>query len=232
MTRYSRHPRSERQRARILAAIAVEPLTAQQLADRLHLSRDGVNLHLAKMKAMKPRLIHVSGHVYNPLGGRPAPQYSPGDKLDANYTSSRAPTRHNRVSEQLALAKKELGANPMTAANLGLKLGIRASRARFYIAKLRATKQAYIKDWIPMAAGSAPIYAVGDKPDAPRRQITGQEAWAKKKARRKKDDAAQAQYDKELARRRLDYRIERCKSKPNSWLGALSPLTRQGRDAA
>lgn len=221
MSRYTRHPRRDRQRARILAAIASGPLTAQELADRLHLSRDGINLHIAQMRKETPRALHISGHVFNRKGGRPAPQYSLGDLPDATYTASRAPTRHEQRDKQRARAKAELKAQPMTARQLGARMGICSGWARHYIGELREEKQAYIKGWATLNAGTAPIYAIGQREDEPKPPQDGKSVYARRKALRKVDDHAQEQYERDLARRRLNGRIEKFKRVPQTPFSAL-----------
>jgi hypothetical protein len=231
MTRYANNPRRERLRSRILAAIKNDALTAQQLADRLHLTRDGINVCLQKMKAESPRLIHVSGYVYNPAGGRPAPQYRPGDLPDAVYRPSRASSRHAIVAEQTARAKSELKANPMTCVQLAQVMGLCAGRARLYIADLRANKQAYIKGWATQSAGTAPIYAIGNRPDAPKPVIDGKVRYARLKARHEKDDDAKEAYQRSQARRQLKNRIARMKFEPQTPFSALFAVAKGDRDA-
>lgn len=212
-------PRGAYQRGRILAAIANEPLTAQQLADKLHLTKDAINLHLKVMKEASPRLVHVSGHVYNPDGGRPAPQYRPGDGKDAVYVKTRSilQGRKEVVEQTFERVIALLQRKPMTAKELGDALDLAPARARWYINQLRTCepKRVYIKRFSPNFAGyPAPVYAVGNKPDAvytpkTRRQVH-QEAMLDPDRRQRIQ-----------ARTKLRHFIESKRKKPNGIFGAL-----------
>jgi predicted ArsR family transcriptional regulator len=213
--------RTAYQRGRILAAIAAEALTAQQLADRLHLTRDGINIHLKAMKEAAPRQVHVAGWVYNPQGGRPAPMYRPGDRPDAKYVAARAPTRHLQVGKQLAKIKRLLRAKPMTAAQLGQALGTSSGWARNLVVRLRAEKQVYIAGWQSPGAGIAPLYAMGARDDVPRPPIDPKNAYARLKHRRETDDHAREVYERDLRRRALNSKIKKLKAKPQGIFAAL-----------
>jgi predicted ArsR family transcriptional regulator len=225
-------PRTEYQRGRILAAIATEALTAQQLADKLHLTRDAINIHLKAMKTATPRAVHISGLASCSRGGRPAPRYSPGDKPDAVYTSSRAPTRHLKIEQNFAATLKALRATSMTSAQLGEVLGVSANWARHFVAKLREEHRVYISGWIPMRAGIAPTYTLGDREDVPRPVCDKKAAYMRLKERRKTDPDAQERYERDLRRRAIKDRIAKLKTKPQPWFAALPGAQAAAKAAA
>lgn len=208
------------QRSRILAAIAAEALTAQELADKLHLSRDGINIHLKAMKAAKPRQVHVASWVYNRKGGRPAPRYRPGDEPDAVYQAKRTPTRHLQIDWQLAKIKKLLR-SPMTATQLSLALGVSSNWTRSLLARLRAEKQVRIAGWQSLSAGIAPLYGLGSQDDVPRPPVDPKQAYARLKQRRATDDHARDVHERDLKRRQIKSRIAKLRGKPQAWFAAL-----------
>lgn len=214
-------PRTAYQRGRILAAIATEPLTAQELADRLHLTRDGINIHLKAMKNAEPRQVHVASYDRNVQGGRPAPRYRPGDAKDAVYEPSRTPKRHLQVGKQLAKIKKLLRAKPMSATQLGQALATSPGWARNLVARLRAAKQVYIGGWQSFGSGIAPLYALGAREDVPRPPIDPKNAYARLKRRRETDDHAREVYERDLRRRAVNSKIKKLKAKPQGIFAAL-----------
>jgi predicted ArsR family transcriptional regulator len=205
-------PRREYQRKRILAAIESEPMTAQQLADRLFMSRDGIQLHLNAMKAEKPRLAHVSG--FQPGRARPMPMYSPGDKKDAVYTKKRTPKRHLLVSEREATILKAIKEQPMTAGQLAEKLGLCVSYMRRYTARLHAEKKIHAADWLPNLHGGtrAAKYAIGDRPDAPKPEpLTAKQKNERRWATLKADPQRHGIY----------LQMRRVRKTPQTWFSAL-----------
>jgi predicted ArsR family transcriptional regulator len=212
-------PRGAYQRSRILTAIADVALTAQQLADELHLTRDAINLHLRVMKEVSPRLVHIAGYVYNPDGGRPAPQYRPGDHKDAVYVRTRhiLQGRKEVVDKTFERVITLLQRKPMTAKELGDALDLAPARARWYINHLRTSepKRVYIKRFSPNYAGyPAPVYAAGSRPDA---------VYTPKTPKELHQDAMRDPERREriLARSKLRYFIESKRKKPNGIFGAL-----------
>jgi predicted ArsR family transcriptional regulator len=212
-------PRGAYQRGRILTAIANEPLTAQQLADKLHLTKDAINLHLRVMKEASPRLVHIAGYVYNPDGGRPAPQYRPGDHKDAVYVRTRhiLQGRKEVVDKTIQRVIELLQRKPMTAKELGDTLDLAPARARWYINHLRTSepKRVYVKRFSPNFAGyPAPVYAAGNKPDA---------VYTPKTPKQVHQDAMRDPERRQriLARSKLRHFIESKRKKPNGIFGEL-----------
>jgi len=225
-------PRSAYQRGRILSAIAEKPLTAQELADRLHLTRDGINIHLKALKEATPRAVYVAGWVYNPKGGRPAPQYSPGDKPDAPYVASRAPTRHLQIDNQKAKIMRLLESKKMTILHLAAEMDLSHQWTRHLISDLRQDKHVHIGGWQRQTAGIAPLYAIGDKRDAKKPVITAAEAYKRRKARLKNDPDAKESHQAAQKRRQFRKHIKRLTSTPQTWFSALVPPTTTERSRA
>jgi hypothetical protein len=212
-------PRTAYQRGRILAAIADEPLTAQQLADRLHLTKDGINIHLKAMKEASPRLVHVAGHVYNADGGRPAPKYSAGDQADATYIPTRQilQGRKDVVDRTFKRLVEMLQRSPMTANEIGDALDLAPARARWYISQLRTCepRRVYIKRFeANYGAYPAPVYAVGNKPDAVYTPKTRADVY--------RDVMADPDRRRRvLTRNKLRHLVASKRKKPNGIFGAL-----------
>lgn len=224
-------PRGAYQRGRILAAIATEALTAQQLADRLHLTRDGINIHLKSMKEAAPRLIHVASYVYNPKGGRPAPQYRPGDQKDAEYVPSCAPTRHLQTPNHKAHIMRLLEQKKRTILQLSDALDLSHQWTRHLISELREEGRVHIGAWQRQSAGIAPLYAVGSKADKPMPKHTKTE-WQRLKDRINANPESREKYENSKKRRQLKERIKRMHATPQSWFAALLPKrTIQTREA-
>lgn len=161
--------RTDRQVKRILDALTGRPMTTVELAAHLNLSVSGVLYCMRPMREV-PRQIHVADHITPAHGrGRPAPVYAVGDLPDVEFVAApkvKPEKKPERIGLQRARALEAL-AEPMTACQLGAKLFVTHSRARFYIRELRLAKQAYICGWEPAAGQGdiAPIYALGSKRD-------------------------------------------------------------------
>lgn len=205
--------RTEYQRGRILKALAEQPMTAQQLAEKLHMTRSSILQYLRTMKAETPRLIHVCGHLAN-FAARPAEVHALGDKPDAKYVPKKTPTRHLIVKQRRADIMRRIRAKPMTKAQLAESLGLKLSGVEPHITAMKKEKLLHVAHWVTNPTGyPAPAYGAGGKPDAPRpAPLSTSEKnarhWAKLKAN---------------PRRYAVYRqIQRAKARPQSWFGALT----------
>lgn len=200
------------QRERILAALAAGPMTAQQLAEKVHLSRSGVQLHLQAMGGHKPRLVHIADYAPAPPRHRRAPMYGVGDKDDAPYPKARAPKGLITVADRYEQILKLLRTRSRTGAELVGAMHL--ERARIYVLELHAAKKVYIADWHPQPNGGypAPIYAAGSKPDVPRppamtHSQKSARHWAKLKA--------------DPHRHGLHLQRSRMRKNPQTWASAL-----------
>jgi predicted ArsR family transcriptional regulator len=205
--------RGERQIARILAAVANEPMTARELAAHVNLHVSSVLIYTQRLMA-EPRQLRVA--AYAPCSrGKPAPMYGPGDAPDVDYIGTRKPRVGERLEKQRARVLAAM-ASPCTAEQLGVKLSLTVSRARVYIRELRKAKQAYIQSWAsPPARGDlAPVYALGSKADKPKPRQS-------RALRYKLEKADQDRHDRNLAKRRARYDVAKAVARPNTWLSAL-----------
>lgn len=205
--------RSDRQIERILAAIADAPMTAKQLADQISVTVSCILIYTKRLMA-EPRQIHIAGHAPSPKG-KPSPLYGPGDRPNVEYTPKRKPKQGNRVEMQIDRVTKAL-ATPCTADQLGAKIHLTRSRARFYIRELRLAKLAYIASWdAPPGRGDlSPVYALGSKRDKKKPRQTRAERYRIEKADPDK-------HERSLAKRRARHHSAKAASKPNTWLSAL-----------
>jgi len=212
----------DRQKQKILALVAVSPMSARDLAGKVHLTLGGVLIHTKQMMAETPRRIRIA--EYRLQGqGKPAPLYGPGDGPDAVYEARRKPKLPDRVETRMGQLVEVLEQGACTAEQAALKMNLSIARAREYIRRLRAMRWAYIADWIaPEGRGDlAPSYALGIRPDKPKPQQTRADRYRKEKSDPER-------YRRSLTLRRHQYQIAKLKQKPNTIFGALGapePLT-------
>lgn len=218
MSRYSIHPLRDRARSRILACIEKKHMSAQELADAIFMSRDGVNRHLKKMR--NEGLIHIAAYSFNRKGGQPAPRYLAGEGQDAVYENTRTPNRHFIVTNRL-LAVEQAIRYHHTTGEIAEKLGLTNTRARYYVAILRKTRPIYICGWRQLSAGIAPIYALGSKPDAAKPIRTRAMAYAEKIKRWSADPVLSEKLELQRKVRSVRNRVESTRKKPQSIFSAL-----------
>lgn len=187
-------------------------MTSQQLGDKLHLSRSGVQIYLQEMMAENPRLVHIAGYEPSPTGYRAAPKYALGDKSDAKYEKSRAPKGRITTEDQCKKILRKLRARPMTAAEVVEEMLLQ--RARIYVFDMHAAGRVHITSWKQDATGAwrSPVYAAGAGQDAPRpgpqsQREKGARAWQKLKA--------------DPHRHGLLLQRNRMRRKPQTWFSAL-----------
>lgn len=214
MQRDSNQPDSRRayQRARILACLQVELMTAQQLADKLHLSRSGAQWHLNLMMDEVPSLVHVAGHARHPAGQRSAPMYGLGDKPDVKCPKARAPKGRITAEGRKTQILKLLANKSLTAAEVVGEL--RLERARIYVIELHAAGVVHVAAWKQDASGAyrSPVYAAGAGSDAARPDPQsvhekGARAWARLRA--------------DPHRHGLHLQRNRMRKTPQTWASAL-----------
>lgn len=209
--------RRERQEQKILAFIAEQPLTAKQLAEKLHITRDGVNIHLKRMKEEVPRRLYIADYEYSVVGGKPGPLYAAGDKEDAVYVKSRAPKcdRKNQTAKIRQQIIDRLTYCPMTIQALALMLNLSHTWTRNYTDQLRAEKKIYVLRWERNpGTHPSPVLALGDAKDAK----------IKKRTPRQQYREAMRDPDKKKLykdRSKIRYLIESKRKKPNTIFGAL-----------
>lgn len=223
MGRYKNNPRRDYQTARILNAIRYEALTTRQIAERLHLSTDTITkYYITPWLESTPKRVFIEDYDRN-VKGRPAPKYRAGSKADAEYIASRAPTRHKIIPQRMKTILQMVKSSPKTISQLSLELDLAESYVRGLVAKMRkpGERKMFIAAWPEHRFGVAPAYMAGDKPDVCKPIIDGKARYARFRERIQNDPDALERYQRTLERRRLNSRIQRLKSSPNSWASAL-----------
>ena len=215
MARYNyANTRGALREKRILELLAAGPLSARAIAAELHLSLSGTLIYLSRLRAA-PQRVHVAG--FDCIGsGRETPLYGLGELPDAVFEAKRKPKQPvKRIDAQRAKTLSAL-ATPMTAAQLGVILCISAGATVVYVTELRAQNKAYIKTWkAPGKRGDlAPVYALGNRLDAPKPRQSRADRYQKDKADREK-------YERLLAKRRMYHRLARARKTPQSIFSAL-----------
>lgn len=205
----------DRQKQKILAQVATQPMSARDLAAKVHLTVSAVLLHTKQMMSETPRRLRIA--EYDATGrGKPAPLYGPGDAPDVAYEAKRKPKQPDRVEARMGKLVETLEQGSYTADQLGILLCLSASRVRKYIRNLRDMRWAYISDWLaPEGRGDlAPVYALGMKADKPKPRQTRADRYRKERADPEK-------YSRILAQRRHLHQRAKLKQKPNTIFGAL-----------
>lgn len=171
-----RTPRMDRQVDRIIKILGDSPMTVPQLADALFISRHTAGNYIRLMYNATPKRIHVSGWLPTDAN-KPTRIYSVGDHRDAKYVTKRQKTGYTKTNNMKA-ELLDLLALPQTVNQLAERYGISQSRTRDLVAMLKKEGRVHIKAWaLPEYRGSqAPMYAVGNEPDAVRERRTRQKA--------------------------------------------------------
>lgn len=207
--------RGERQKHRILALVAAQPMSARELADAVHLTLTGVLIHTKQMMRETPRRLRIA--AYRPTAaGKPTPLYGAGSEPDAIYERKRKDKQPDRVEARMAQLVQVLEDGPGTAEQLGMRMNLSTARAREYVRRLRAMGWAHISDWVaPVGRGDlAPCYALGAKKDKPKPRQTRADRYRKERQDPEK-------YEHILAQRRHLHQRAKLRQKPNGIFGAL-----------
>lgn len=161
-----RTPRMDRQIDKIIKILGTTPMTVPQLAGALFVSDHSAGYYIRLLHKLSR--VHISGWLPTEAN-KPTRIYSAGFHEDVKYVSKRKKSVDTRVHDSKAKLL-ELLALPQTVKQLAERSGISTSRTRDFVAELKKEGRVYIKAWIlPDAKGSqAPMYAVGNEPDAVR----------------------------------------------------------------
>lgn len=198
--------RGIRNEARIVEMTTGQMMSRRQIAEAMGFTLASAFIYTDRLHDANPKRLYVAGHQRN-TNGRPEPLFMAGNLPDVEFVSYRKPKlAYDRVLVQFARVAEVLGCEPSTAEEVGEAIARSTGCARDYISQLRKArpKQAYIKEWrAPMGRGDlAPVYALGNKKDAPKPRQTRAERFAKEKANR-------GRYEGMLFRKRAEYRKER-----------------------
>ena len=174
--------RGQRNETRVAALLVDNQLSNQQIADALHMSRDSAIIYTRRLRARTPKRVYLSGWRNAPKG-KPAPLFTAGDLPDVEYVTTRKRKLPDRVQLQRARIKVAL-AEPKTANQLAVAISRSISRTHKYLQMLRADGLVYILDHAaPDGRGDqAPIYALGNLPDAVKHRQTRAERHQKEQA--------------------------------------------------
>jgi len=205
-------PLGERQRLRILAVLAEEAMSAADIGDRIHLSKDMVLKHLKAMREESPRRIHVGSYTINGTG-RPTPLYAIGNEPDAEYHHQTVlKSHHHRL---LGIVLAELEQSPRTIRELSILTKLSISGARNLVSELREMGWCYLSAWAPpVNRNRAPIFSVGIGKDAPPAVTTRAKRW-------KQEKADPDLHKRNLAKRRTKALAARTLKKPQGVFAAL-----------
>lgn len=205
----------DRQKQKILALVGAQPMSAKDLAGKVHLTLSGVLIHTKQMMAETPRRLRIAGYV---LGGpgKPTPLYGPGGEPDAVYEAKRKPKQPDRIETRMGQLVEVLQEGEFTVEQLALRMHLSLSRVREYVRRLRDMRWAYISSWIaPDGRGDlAPAYALGIRADKPKPRKTRAQRYREERADPEK-------YRRILAQRRHLHQRAKLKQKPNTIFGAL-----------
>lgn len=205
--------RSDRQKARIMDALADGPMNTKALAEKLHLSRTIILKYLHQL-GQEPRLVRVSG--YDDRHGRPAPIYALGSEADEVFVRQADRPRPGRVAMRRQQIIDALTGSPMTCEQLSNIIGIQRSPIRNYLAELRNERRVHISGWTKAIKQGdiAPIYGLGNRPDAPKPRKSRQQRW-------KEEKADPERYDRIKAKKRAAYAVDVAVKKPQGIFAAL-----------
>jgi DNA-binding CsgD family transcriptional regulator len=149
--------RSERQEQRILDALLVASMTAYQLAERLHLSRQCIQVHVRALMAQPDRRVHV---VSFQLGaGRPRLVYGLGSGHDAKI--------HKFQQERVLDFLTDITI-PQSAYQISERMGMGYGNLKVYIRGLKKRRKIHIASWLWSAKVAVPLYLIGNEPNAPK----------------------------------------------------------------
>lgn len=220
MKRNTRREHGLEQMNRMEAIIAIEPMSAEQLADAMGCTRSNIVIYLRRLRESTPPRAHIFDYA-PPVehGGRPRPIYAAGDAPDEEFIAKRKPKQECRATRARALILSKL-VTPMTSAELSSMIHLSKSRTLKYLKELREgeTRQVYICSWSTADARGdiAPLYKLGNLPDKKKPRQTRAERY-------KKERANGVQHALSLARRRARSRANTAAASPKvkTWFSSL-----------
>lgn len=164
--------RSERQRARIMELLKVQPMGKRQIGAELFMHHETAGKHLTFMK--RANEIHIGGHYIDETGaiGRVIPLYYPGPGEDVVYASVRDRIKIAAAAKPLqryAKIEKALQDGALKSDDVAAKIGVSVATARKNLHSLRKKGRVFIEKWGTKEENNYafPLYA-----------------WAKEKTRR------------------------------------------------
>jgi hypothetical protein len=215
------------QEARIISRLSTKPQTVEQLASALGKCPSGIALYLKRMRA--EHRVFVCGH--EPRHGSPAKVWAVGDRPDVEYVPIDRPTPKISAAQRREQVIALLTEKPRTIRQLAPAMHVVYETAGRYVGQLHKgpNRQVYIQAWRhprdlnpenSRGGDWAPVYAVGDKPDA---QKPARESSKERHARMHKDrEYRRARNAQRRARYQQDKLVKQhIKAGPQTWLSAL-----------
>jgi DNA-binding transcriptional ArsR family regulator len=164
-----------RYRQAILDLLKEGPKTRQQIMATLGMASASVSSHLRKLH-QEPKQAFICDHIPNNQG-MPAAVWALGDKPDVEYVPQSRPGKKISAEERRQQVLAKLREKPRSAKELAKVIYLSKKAAGIYITQLRApeNRQLFILKFLPpgvanpglRASSWVPVYAVGNKPDAP-----------------------------------------------------------------
>ncbi|HWV64103.1 MAG TPA: winged helix-turn-helix domain-containing protein [Oxalicibacterium sp.] len=153
--------RGEKQRRRILEQLKAGPMSAQELADTIYLSRAAVLLHIQVLRAAK--LVRIADHRTQ-CRSREIRLYGLGDAPDAEYVKVKR--RGVGVLEQQRRQMRQaiidqLKISRATSTELAVLLKVSEPTMRKYLPMMHAEKLVYRAGWVAREGGGEPVAVWG-----------------------------------------------------------------------
>lgn len=149
--------RGERQEKRILEALAVESLTAYQLAEQLHLSRWRVHVHLTRLMKSPNRFVRVVSYQLG--AGRPRLVYGLGTGRNVSISEF----QQSRVLKVLASAPA-----PWSAYQIAERMSMGYGIVKIYMRGLKKAGKVHVAQWIWSNKTPMALYLAGRGEDVPK----------------------------------------------------------------
>jgi predicted ArsR family transcriptional regulator len=149
--------RSERQEQRILEALRTGPMTAHQLSDRLHISRQCAQVHLRTLMKQPDRRVHITSFQLS--AGRPRVIYALGSGHDVKIERF----QQDRILDML----NEITV-PQSAYQIAERMGMGYGNAKRYMRGLKKRRKIHIAAWLWSEKTPFALYLIGYQKDMPK----------------------------------------------------------------
>lgn len=162
-------PRTVRQRARMMALMEAGPMSAEQIARHIHLTRSAVLLHVRAMR--DEGILRIAGYVTQ-VRSREIPLYGIGSEPDEPYVLSRHRPENKVFEVQRAKVKgailAQLAIARATAPELAMLTGLSNPTIRKYLPKMKREGLIHRAAWVAKESGGLDmaVWAAGDREDA------------------------------------------------------------------
>lgn len=214
-------PHMIEQQRRILESMNGSKMGHIEVGEAMGFSRTAAQKYMLRMNKGTPKLIYICEYEQPSTGGNPRAIFAVGDLPDVEYQPQyvkKSPRPVPRKIEQQARVIAAL-AKPMTGQEVANTIHLCNEQVMIYIKILREStpKQVFIKGYQKAKHRGpwSPIYALGDKPDAP----APKEQTRAERYKKERNDPEFVEREKK--RRQHSRMIEKLKKSPVSWAAAL-----------